>query len=82
MRRPGCISQVEDSSRSRNAKIMAVERAELHAAGAERHEVRRDPVELHQHHADHLARSGMWSVMPSSFSTPRQYAVSLNNGAR
>ena len=24
-----------------------------------------------------LARSGIWSVMPSSFSTPRQYAVSL-----
>ena len=29
-----------------------------------------------------LTRSGIWSVMPSSFSTPRQYAVSLKNGAR
>nr|CRL75941.1 hypothetical protein CPGR_01583 [Mycolicibacter nonchromogenicus] len=29
-----------------------------------------------------LARSGMSSVMPSSFSTPRQYTVSLKNGDR
>jgi hypothetical protein len=28
------------------------------------------------------ARSGIWSVMPSSFSTARQYAVSLKIGAR
>ena len=29
-----------------------------------------------------LARSGISSVMPSSFSTARQYAVSLKNGER
>ncbi len=29
-----------------------------------------------------VARSGMSSVMPSSFSTPRQYTVSLKNGDR
>ena len=29
-----------------------------------------------------LARSGMSSVTSSSFSTPRQYAVSLKNGDR
>ena len=29
-----------------------------------------------------LARSGMSSVTPSNFSTPRQYAVSLKNGDR
>ena len=29
-----------------------------------------------------FARSGISSVMPSSFSTPRQYAASLKNGER
>ena len=29
-----------------------------------------------------LARSGIWSVMPSSFSTARQKTASLNNGVR
>lgn len=29
-----------------------------------------------------VARSGIWSSMPSSFSTPRQYAVSLKNDVR
>ena len=29
-----------------------------------------------------LARSGTWSVTPSSFSMPRQYAVSWNIGVR
>ncbi len=29
-----------------------------------------------------VARSGICSVMPSSFSTARQYAVSLKNGER
>ena len=29
-----------------------------------------------------VARSGIWSSMPSSFSTARQYAVSLKNGVR
>ena len=29
-----------------------------------------------------LARCGIWSVMPSSFSTDRQYAASLKIGVR
>ena len=29
-----------------------------------------------------VARSGIWSSMPRSFSTARQYAVSLKNGVR
>ena len=29
-----------------------------------------------------VARSGIWSSMPRSFSTPRQYAASLKNGVR
>ena len=41
------------------------ERAELHAPGRQPHQVRRDPVELHQQHADRLrARRGRRAEQP------------------
>ena len=62
------------------ARRHAGQRAQFHAAGRERHQVRGDPGQLHQQHPDHLRTAG--TSMSSSFSTAMQYAASLNAGDR
>ena len=75
------LEQVQDLLALPEAVGHAGERAELHAAGGEGDQVRADPVDLHEEHPDDL-RPASGTSMPSRRSIERQYAVSLNSGAR
>ncbi len=69
-------------SRSRNPKIIAVSAPSSMPPVASA--TRCEDIRLSSIISTRMtvARSGISSVMPSSFSTPRQYAVSLKNGDR
>ena len=83
MRRPVTISKIDRiRSRSRKPTVMTVVApiSMPPVARATRWEVIRLSSIMSTRMT--LARSGIWSVMPSSFSTARQKTASLKNGVR